>query len=106
VISRGFLLLLALSALTTFWVPSRCKGQEIRTLVVLIDHDCRGFTYHVDGKDTRADFLTYLGEHKSDWPSGKTKVTLLVHEQATLAMINNSRGMIIKAGYEPRLSFQ
>ncbi len=100
-ISRGLLLSLALVALTTFWAPTRCKGEEIRTLVVLIDHDSRGFNYHVDGKDTSADFLTYLDQHKSDWPSGKTKVILIVHEQATLAMINNSRGMIIKAGYEP-----
>jgi hypothetical protein len=68
----------------------------------MIDHSSRGFVYRVgDSHLASADFLTYLNERKTDWPSGKTKVVLLVHEQATLAMINNSRGMIIKAGYEP-----
>ncbi len=104
--SRRLVLFLTVLALAVVWVPTRCKGEEIRTLVVLIDHDSRGFIYRVDGKDTSADFLTYLDQHKSNWPSGKTKAILLVHEQTTLAMINNSRGMIIKAGYEPPRVFQ
>jgi len=82
-------------------VPSQCKSDETNVLVVMIDHGSSGFIYSVGGKDASADFLTYLDKHKSDWPSVKTKVILLVHEQANLAMINNSRGMIIKAGYEP-----
>jgi hypothetical protein len=70
----------------------------------MIDHNSSGFIYRVDGKPATSNFLTYLAKRKSDWPSGETKVVLLVHERATLAMINNSRGMIIKAGYEqPRV---
>ena len=97
--ARVLFLLLSITAVTM--VPSQCRSDETKVLVVMIDHASSGFIYRVDGKDTRADFLTYLDNHKSDWPSGKTKVILLVHEQANLAMINNSRGMIIKAGYEP-----
>lgn len=100
-ISNRRLLLLFLSALAAICGPSRSKGDETKTLVVMIDHSSTGFTYRVDGKNTTADFLTYLDKHKSDWPSEKTKVIVLVHEQTTLAMINNSRGMIMKAGYEP-----
>lgn len=100
-ISRRLKVILIVSAMAAIWAPVKSKADEMKTLVVLIDHGSGGFTYRVDGNDTGADFLTYLDKHKSDWPSEKTKVILLVHERATLAMINNSRGMIIKAGYEP-----
>ena len=83
------LFFLFLSALAVFCGPSRSKGDEAKTLVVMIDHSSTGFTYRVDGKTTTADFLTYLDTHKSDWASEKTKVIVLVHEQTTLAMINN-----------------
>lgn len=82
-------------------VSSQCKSDETKTLVVMIDHGSSGFIYRIDGKPATADLLTFLDKQKPDWPSSKTKVVLLVHEQATLAMINNSRGMIIKAGFEP-----
>lgn len=81
--------------------PALCQSQETKTLVVMIDHDSTGFIYRVAGKSTSPDLLTYLNEHISEWPTDKTRVILLVHEQVTLAMINNSRGMIMKAGFEP-----
>lgn len=102
--SQRLLLSLIAIALVAILAPTRTKGDETKTLVVMIDHDSRGFSYRVDGKATSPDFLTYLDVHKADWPSEKTKVVLLVHEKVTLALLNNSRGMIIKAGYEaPRV---
>lgn len=88
-------------------IPHQAKGgEDTAVLVILIDHQLSGFTYSVDGKDASADLLTYLDKHQSNWPSAKTKVVLLVHEQASLAMVNNWRGMIIKAGYEPPRVFE
>jgi hypothetical protein len=101
VISKRLRLILIAIALVAIWTSVPCEADETKTLILIIDHDSRGFTYRVDGNNTGAEFLNYLEKHKSDWPSEKTKVILLVHEQATLAMIDNSRGMIIKAGYEP-----
>jgi hypothetical protein len=106
VIRQGLVSFAVLIAVLSVWNPVRCKAEEVKTLVLVIDRDSKTFTYRVDGKDTSADFLTYLDAHKSEWPSGKTRVILLVHERASLAMINNSRGMIMKAGYEPPRVFQ
>jgi hypothetical protein len=82
--------------------PPLGKSDETKTIVIMIDHNSSGgFLYRVDGRAASADFLTFLNQHQTEWPSGKTKVILLVHDQASLAMINNSVGMIVKAGYEP-----
>jgi hypothetical protein len=101
---RLFLCLaIAIAAICT---PGPCPGDETSTLVVMIDHNADGFTYRVAGRDTGADFLTYLNRHEAEFPPPKTRVILVVHEKATLAIMNNSRGMIIKAGYEPPRVFQ
>jgi hypothetical protein len=95
------MLAVVLCTVVTLGVPFPCPSAETKVLVIMIDHGSSGFVYRVNGKVTTADLLTFLDEHKPDWPSDKTKVVLLVHERVTLKMINNSRGMIIKAGYEP-----
>jgi hypothetical protein len=81
--------------------PLPSKSDETKTLVIMIDHSPTGFVYLVDKHPASADFLTFLNKHLSEWPQEKTKVVLLAHEQVTVAQINNTRGMIIKAGYEP-----
>jgi len=105
VIRRGSLLLLVLTVMVSLTTLA-AGGDETKNLVVMIDHNPRGFSYTIDGKESGPDFLTYLNEHGSAWPAPQTKVVLLVHERASLAMVNNSRGMIIKAGYEPPRVFQ
>jgi hypothetical protein len=101
VISAGLLRRLILITVVSTLASSQCKSDETKTLIVMIDHGSSGFIYHIGGKPATADLLTFLDQQKPDWPSRKTKVVLLVHERVSLAMINNSRGMIIKAGYEP-----
>jgi len=81
--------------------PLPSEGDQVKSLVVLIDHDAQGFHYRVDGKSTSSDLLTSLSAYKQNWPTDKTKVILLVHDRTSLSMIDNSRGMIEKSGYEP-----
>jgi hypothetical protein len=81
--------------------PLPSRSDEVKALVIVIDHSSTGFVYLVDKRPASADFLTFINRHLSEWPQEKTRVVLLAHEQASVAMINNARGMIIKAGYQP-----
>jgi hypothetical protein len=103
---KASLFLSLVFAVAATCIPSPASGDEGSTLVVMIDHSASGFAYRVSGRDAGPDFLTYLNKHYAEFPPGKTKVILLVHQQATLAVINNSRGMIMKAGYEQPRVFQ
>jgi hypothetical protein len=99
--SRFFFLPLLLIFIGHFISPAPCRADQAQTLVVLIDHDPKGFHYRVAGKPVSADLLTALRRSKPDWPTGNTKVILIVHDRSSLSLIDNSRGIIEKAGYEP-----
>jgi len=78
------------------------RGEESSHIVVMIDHDSHGFVYTINS-DKVKDMLRALSERRK-WPSPEPEVILLVHKEATLAMVNNMIGILSKAGYEaPRV---
>jgi hypothetical protein len=64
-------------------------------IVVLIDHDPRGFNYTINSERVQ-DPLLKLSKLK-EWR--EAEVILLVHDKVTLAMVNNMIGILSKAGH-------
>ena len=62
----------------------------------MIDHEAHGFTYTINFEKA-TDLLLALSKKHTETP--EAKVILLVHNEVTLAMLNNMIGILSKAGY-------
>ncbi len=80
---------------TTLAVAKR--GGSSDRLVVMIDHDSRGFKYTINSEKV-SDLLLALSQRRKG--QAEPEVVMLVHHETTIAMVNNVIGILSKAGYE------
>jgi hypothetical protein len=78
-------------------IASAKPSDKSRHIVLMIDHDTHGFIYTMNSERVQ-NFLLPLSRILQA-PGPEPEVILLVHKKATFAMVNDTIGIMSKAGY-------
>ena len=81
----------------TVTIASAKLGEKPRHVVLMIDHDTHGFIYTINSERVQ-NFLLPLSESLQG-PGPEPEVILLLHKKATFEMVNDTIGIMSKAGY-------